>query len=68
MTPKELVLTARKNAKMTQSMLAAQSGVCEATISLVENGRVWPKTLILYSLLNACGFDLSLVALNRERK
>ena len=47
---------------MTQGALAAASGVAQANISAIENGRRQPNAETLHRLLAACGFDLVAVS------
>ena len=57
---------ARTDRGMTQGELAAASGVAQANISAIENGRRQPSAGTLYRLLAACGFDLVAVSGNER--
>jgi len=55
-----LLVEARKAAGLPQSSLARASGVSQPNISDYENGKRSPTVRTLVSLLNACGYDLSI--------
>jgi HTH-type transcriptional regulator/antitoxin HipB len=49
---------ARKAAKLTQTDLAALSGIWQETISRIENGQTGTKIETLFALFAALGLDL----------
>lgn len=53
---------ARTDRGLTQGELAAASGIAQANISAIENGRRQPSAETLHRLLAACGYDLVAVA------
>lgn len=53
---------ARTEWGMTQGELAAASGIAQANISAIENGRRQPSAETLHRLLAACGYDLVAVS------
>lgn len=53
---------ARTDRGLTQGELAAASGVAQANISAIENGRRRPSAETLHRLFAACGYDLVAVA------
>ena len=58
----DVVRRARLDRGMTQGELAAASGVAQANISAIENGRRQPSAETLHRLFAACGYDLVAVA------
>lgn len=60
------VKRARTGRGMTQGDLAAASGIAQANISAIENGRRQPSAETLHRLLAACGYDLVAVAGERR--
>lgn len=57
---------ARIDGGMTQGELADVSGIKQANISAIENGRRQPSAETLHRLLAACGYDLVAVAGDRR--
>ncbi|MCB1016010.1 MAG: helix-turn-helix transcriptional regulator, partial [Acidimicrobiales bacterium] len=53
---------ARTDRGLTQGELAAVSGIKQANISAIENGRRQPSAETLHRLLAACGYDLVAVS------
>lgn len=53
---------ARRARGLTQSQLAASSGIRQANISAIEHGRRVPSATTLHHLLHACGFELTATA------
>jgi transcriptional regulator with XRE-family HTH domain len=50
---------ARRARGLSQVELAAVSGIEQANISAIENGRRVPSAATLHRLLHACGFELT---------
>lgn len=57
-----LVRQARVARGLSQVELATVSGIAQANISAIENGRRQPSAETLHRLLAACGFDLVAVS------
>lgn len=53
---------ARRQAGLTQRVLAERTGVPQSTIGRIESGHVDPRTATLARLLRTCGYDLALEA------
>lgn len=53
-----LLLTARREAGLTQRQLAERAGTSQAAVARYEKARVAPDVATLSRLLRACGFDL----------
>lgn len=56
------VAEARRARGLSQVELAAVSGIEQANISAIENGRRVPSTGTFHRLLHACGFELTATA------
>jgi len=61
-TPADLLMTARRNAGMTQSQLAGLANTSQSAVAAYESGRRQPTIAVLDRLLRAAGFELSLAA------
>jgi len=59
------VRTVRESRRLTQGQLAEISGIRQANISAIENGRRTPSADTLNRLLVACGYELAAVAGSR---
>lgn len=57
---------ARTDRGLTQGELADASGIKQANISAIENGRRQPSAETLHRLFAACGYDLVAVAGNHR--
>lgn len=52
---------ARKEAKITQSELAARTGTTKSYISRIENGAISPSVGVFYRLISAMGMRVEIV-------
>jgi DNA-binding XRE family transcriptional regulator len=59
----QLIESARKEAKMTQTELAEKIGTTKSYISRVETGRTEPKVSTFYRIVSALGRSVELAAL-----
>lgn len=57
----QVLLDARKEAKMTQSEVASKIGTTKAYISRLERGKITPSITTFTRVLNACGMRLEVV-------
>ncbi len=57
----DLLVYARRRASLSQRELGRRSGVTQATISRIEEGRVSPRFDTFERLLEACGLELQAV-------
>lgn len=57
----QLLLDARKEAKVTQAELASRTNTTKSYISKIENGIVTPSVGMFYRLVNALGMRIELV-------
>jgi DNA-binding XRE family transcriptional regulator len=58
----QLIESARKEAKMTQTELAEKIGTTKSYISRVETGRTEPKVSTFYRIVSALGRSVELAA------
>jgi transcriptional regulator with XRE-family HTH domain len=65
-TPADLLVTARRNAGLTQSQLAGLAGTSQSAVAAYESGRRQPTIAVLDRLLRSAGFLLSLEAVRRS--
>ena len=56
-----VILQARKEAKITQSELATRTNVTKSYISRVENGLIEPGTSMFYRIIEALGMRIEIV-------
>lgn len=56
----QLLLDARKNARLTQKELAERIGVDKSYISRVEKGIIVPSVATFYRLINALGLNIEI--------
>ena len=56
----QVLLEARKNARLTQTELAERIGVDKAYISRVERGAIIPSVATFYRMVNAMGLSVEL--------
>ena len=56
-----VILQARKDAKMTQSELAVRANVTKSYISRVENGFIEPGVSMFYRIMEALGMRIEIV-------
>ncbi|MBR3977751.1 MAG: helix-turn-helix transcriptional regulator [Bacteroidaceae bacterium] len=56
-----MILQARKEAKITQSELAARANVTKSYISRVENGFIEPGVSMFYCIMEALGMRIEIV-------
>lgn len=52
----------RRSRGLTQRQVAEISGIEQANISAIENGRRVPSAVTLHRLLHACGYELTATA------
>lgn len=57
----QILLDARKEAKMTQSELAKRINVTKSYISRVKKGLITPSVATLYQIMNALGMRIEVV-------
>ena len=57
----QVVLEARKEAKVTQSELAKRIGSTKSYISRIENGILVPSVASFYRIMNALGLRIEIV-------
>ena len=57
----QILLDARKEARMTQSELAARINVTKSYISRIEKGLITPSVATFYRIINALGMRVELV-------
>lgn len=57
----EILLEARKNARMTQAQVAERIGVTKSYISRVERGKIVPTASSFFKIANALGYSVELV-------
>ncbi len=57
----QILLDARKEAKVTQAELARRINTTKSYISKIENGVVVPSVGIFYKIINALGFRVEVV-------
>jgi len=57
----QLILEARKQEKMTQSMLAEKVGTSKSYISRVEKGTIEPGVGMFFRMINALGLRFEVV-------
>lgn len=57
----QVVLEARKEAKVTQSELAKRIGSTKSYISRIENGIMVPSVATFYRIMNALGLRIEIV-------
>ena len=57
----QILLDARKEAKVTQTELARRINTTKSYISKIENGVVVPSAGIFYKIINALGFRVEVV-------
>jgi len=56
----QLLLDARKNARLTQKELADRIGVNKSYISKIEKGLITPSVATFYRIVNALGLSIEL--------
>ena len=61
----DILLEARKNARMTQAQVAARIGATKSYISRVERGMIVPTVSSFFRIANALGYSVELVPLSR---
>ena len=59
----ELLASAREQAGLTQRQLGAETGIPQASVSLIERGLISPRASTVERWLTACGVTLQLVTL-----
>ena len=57
----QILLNARKEAKMTQAELADSLHVTKSYISKIENGLITPSVATFYRIMNALGMKVEVV-------
>lgn len=57
----QIMLEARKEAKMTQSELAKKIHTTKSYISRIENGDITPSVGVFYRIMNALGLRIEIV-------
>ena len=57
----QILLDARKEAKMTQSELAQKINATKSYISRIENGTINPSVSTFYRIMNALGMRVEIV-------
>lgn len=57
----QIILDARKEAKMTQSELAERINVTKSYISRIEKGLITPSVATFYRIINALGLKVEIV-------
>lgn len=57
----QILLQARKDAKVTQSELASRINTTKSYISKIENGVLTPKVSTFYKIIEALGFRVEIV-------
>lgn len=62
----DLIREARLRAQLTQDELARRSGVQRSVIARWEQGAVQPGFENMLDVIQACGFDLSLMLIPRD--
>lgn len=55
----DVVAAARHSRGLTQTQLAAASGIEQANISAIERGHRLPSAATFHRLLHACGYELT---------
>lgn len=56
----QILLQARKEAKVTQSELAQRVGITKSYVSKIENGMVEPGVGLFFRLINALGLRIDI--------
>lgn len=56
----QVLLDARKGAKMTQSEVADKIGATKSYISRVEHGQIVPTASSFYRIIKACGLQVQI--------
>lgn len=56
----QILLQARKEAKVTQSELARRTGTSKSYISKIENGAIEPGVGLFFRLINALGMRIDI--------
>ena len=59
----DILLAARKKARMTQAQVAERIGATKSYISRVERGMIVPTASSFYRIANALGYSVELVPL-----
>lgn len=57
----QILLDARKGAKMTQTEVAEKIGATKSYISRLEHGQIIPSVTTFYRILNACGMKVEVM-------
>lgn len=57
----QIMLDARKEAKMTQAELAGRINASKSYISRIENGEITPSVGVFYRIMNALGMRVEIV-------
>ncbi|MCF0192694.1 MAG: helix-turn-helix transcriptional regulator [Prevotella sp.] len=57
----QLILDARKEAKITQSELASKINSTKSYISQIEHGSIIPSVSVFYRIINALGMRVEIV-------
>jgi predicted transcriptional regulator len=60
MEPRQMLISARRDAGLSQRRLARRAGVPQPTIARIESGAVTPNLSTLEKLLASCGYRLAL--------
>jgi len=60
----QILLDARKNAKLTQAELAERIGADKSYISRIEKGLTVPSVATFYRIINALGLSVELIPAN----